>query len=156
METLESLELLLSNKEIELEKIKEKKRELDFLLKIKKVELEKKFNIKEINANLTDNLCGNQELFAEGDILTYKKSLTIGRKTNNIEKIKLSSKFNLFGPSYSVFATSKKIIGISLIDKWNDGTNGEIRIVKNKDTTIITCHSQPFRGHCWKLLIYYT
>ena len=79
----------------------------------------------------------------------------IGLVTPNFEKIKLAKKYVFLGSNISVHATSKKICGIRLDEKWKDGTNGKITIVKKNDVTIISCISQIMRGHNWNVTIYY-
>ena len=97
----------------------------------------------------------DQELFVENHVYTFNKSITFGKITTDIEKVKLIKNYIFFGSNITVHATSKKIIGISLIDKWKNGTNGQISIVKKKDITIITCTSQILRGHKWDIVIFY-
>ena len=97
----------------------------------------------------------NRELFVDDREYIYNDTTILGIITPNIEKIKLAKKYIFLGSNISIHATSKKICGISLEDKWKDGTNGKITIVKKNDVTMITCTSQILRGHNWNVIIYY-
>lgn len=103
IETLSVLESQLLEKENVLNKIRADKYNLESTLKT----LQNKLAQHE-----------NTELFIENQTYVYDKTITIGKTTTNSEKNRLAKKYLFFGSNVSIYATSKKIIGMTLLDKW--------------------------------------
>lgn len=85
----------------------------------------------------------------------YMSTIMLGTKTNNFEKISLNKQYQFLANMQSDFITTKKIVGIDLVDKWSDGTNGRIELDANDERTHIKCVSQLFRGHNFEVTIFY-
>lgn len=151
-------EQIIQEEQKKLEKIQQEK------LKQAKLKQEEENKLNQINQEQT-----KQERLIEAEKLKFDlhkysgnfvNSSIIGSVTDDKKEVTLNKNPVLFGDGSSEYHHRDKrtIVGIEFVDLWKDGTNGTIEfrpVGSNNDEFIARCISQPFRGHSWKIIVYY-